>query len=593
MANPSVTIDLVARDKRFNAAMTRLQGVLRNVAARMQRVSQAARRMLLVGGLAMAGLLKAASDYEETISKFKAVFKDQSDAAQKWSVDTARVLNRSRTNLLAYMATLQDTFVPFGFARDRAFELSKQITQLGIDLASFNNMADSEAIQLLTSALVGNHEAVRRFGVLITQATLNQKLFQMGIAGGTKAATEQEKVLARIALLLEMTSDAQGDAARTAESFANQLKGLTADVTDLAVALGQIFIPRIGRLLELFRRMTSAAKEWIAQNVALARTLGDVALGVGAVTFAVAGLSAALATLGFGAAGLAALSAYGAKLAVVAAVIAKATAVLAVPALVGGIVWAWVDQANTIKRAAAEAEYYNERLAAIGRTFRDLALNPTLANQLRAWQDIRTNLKDVVKTLGDAYQPMLDNAMRRVLEIQLAIKKATAEPTRRRDILAPFRGVLELLRTFADLNERGQQFNDQLQEQADRIKEITKTTHERVQEELKLLEILRLQGLITEQDYARRRKQLAEQAAQTSGQALAGTFEALTATHRRIQQAALRRADPTIAPIVQTAQNTKMAIAVQEKIARAIKNVLDWLKNIPQPGTALVGIYGP
>jgi hypothetical protein len=91
-------------------------------------------------------------------------------------------------------------------------------------MASFNNESEANVIRDLQSALVGNHETVRKYGVIITQATLDQELLNTGIEGGIREATEQEKVMARMNIILKGTTDAQGDAARTAGSFANSIK---------------------------------------------------------------------------------------------------------------------------------------------------------------------------------------------------------------------------------------------------------------------------------------------------------------------------------------------------------------------------------
>jgi len=213
------------------------------------RAAVHARRLFVVGAVAAAGFVHAAANAEEVTSKFNAVFKDQTVAARKWSDDFAKSLNRSRFSVERYMSSFQDTFVPMGFARTEATELSKQLTRLTLDLSSFNNVDAGEAAQLLTSALVGNHEAVRRFGVIITEATLEQELFRMGIKGGTRAASELQKVQARLNLVMQMTTDAQGDAARTANSTANQIKALRDQFFDMSVEVGNSLIPVAKQLL--------------------------------------------------------------------------------------------------------------------------------------------------------------------------------------------------------------------------------------------------------------------------------------------------------------------------------------------------------
>lgn len=184
------------------------------------------------------GMSKAASDFEETASKFRAVFKEFSAETETWVENFTAAVGRSKGEVLDWMARLQDTFVPLGFARDKAAELSAQLTTLGVDLASFNNMVDQDVIENLTSAITGQHIAVRKYGIVLNEQTLNQALWNAGIKGGVRAATNLEKVQARLAIIMGATTDAQGDAIRTAGSFENQMKFVASAMQAVRVELG-------------------------------------------------------------------------------------------------------------------------------------------------------------------------------------------------------------------------------------------------------------------------------------------------------------------------------------------------------------------
>ena len=116
-------------------------------------------------------------------------------------------------------------------------------------------------MEAFQSALVGNHETVRRFGVVITEATLNQELMRMGIEKGSKAATNVQKVQARLNLITRGTADAHGDAARTADSFANRTRALKADLNELAGELGTILLPAVTQIVE--ELLAGACRAWV------------------------------------------------------------------------------------------------------------------------------------------------------------------------------------------------------------------------------------------------------------------------------------------------------------------------------------------
>jgi hypothetical protein len=152
-------------------------------------------------------------------------------------------VGRSRFQLEEMAASVQDTFVPMGFARGEAADLSVQLAKLATDVASFNNASDTETMRAFQSALVGNHETVRRFGIVITEAELQAELFRMGITKSKDQITAAEKVQARLNLILAGTTDAQGDAARTADSYANQVKAMEASIDELKAAIGTEMMP--------------------------------------------------------------------------------------------------------------------------------------------------------------------------------------------------------------------------------------------------------------------------------------------------------------------------------------------------------------
>jgi len=227
------------------------------------------------GARAGAALINLASDVEEMQGKSKVVFgafRDETVAALEAFGDE---VGRSTHELEGMASSIQDTFVPMGFARGEAAKLSVELTKLAVDVASFNNANDTETMEAFQSALVGNHETVRRFGVVITEATLKQELLRMGIKRTGNEVTNAEKVQARLNLIIAGTSDAQGDALRTAGSFANQLRGLKADLAELGVELGTIFLPIVTKIVGVLRDAAKATREFLQSIGVLSRPAAE------------------------------------------------------------------------------------------------------------------------------------------------------------------------------------------------------------------------------------------------------------------------------------------------------------------------------
>ena len=246
-----VKVHITGDMRDLDVALRQAQGATSRAANRMRAsFASLGRGVANVGALIAAAIaagvsmsVREAAGAEEIRSKFNAVFRGSADDVRDWAETTADAASRSSIALEQYLSTFQDTFVPLGFAREEAAQFSQTLTQLSLDLASFNNESEPDTVRALQSALVGNHETVRRYGVIIDQAALNAELLNMGIRGGTDAATAQQMAMARLNIIMAGTSDAQGDAARTADSATNQYRALRAEIRDAAVAIGDSFMP--------------------------------------------------------------------------------------------------------------------------------------------------------------------------------------------------------------------------------------------------------------------------------------------------------------------------------------------------------------
>jgi|9_EtaG_2_1085328.scaffolds.fasta_scaffold00224_3 hypothetical protein len=219
-------------------------------------------------------LVKFASGVEEMQAKSSVVFGEFTKTVRSELEAFGDSVGRSTHELEGMAASVQDTFVPLGFARGEAAQLSTQLTKLAVDVASFNNASDTETMAAFQSAIVGNHETVRRFGIIITEATLQQELFRMGINKTSQEATNQEKVQARLNLIMAGTTDAQGDAARTSGSFANQSKALTAALEELAVNVLTPLLPALSGIVGGLVDATNATNQFLTA-IGLLEEQGD------------------------------------------------------------------------------------------------------------------------------------------------------------------------------------------------------------------------------------------------------------------------------------------------------------------------------
>jgi len=264
MAAPSLWVNLGLRSAAFDRGLNRSRGKLKGFSRDSVQLSHVMKGVLRstlalagVGGMGYlaASFVRTASMAEETGAKFDMVFKDLSGSTRKWAVEFGDDVGRATHHVEGWLAGLQDTFVPLGIARDESAELSKSLVKLAVDVASFNNKADADVIRDFTSALVGNHETVRKYGIIISESAIKQEALASGLNKTYSQLTDLEKVQMRYSLIQQGTTDAQGDAIRTASSFANQVKRLKANWEEFSASAGKPAIIVLADLLDSLNKI--------------------------------------------------------------------------------------------------------------------------------------------------------------------------------------------------------------------------------------------------------------------------------------------------------------------------------------------------
>ena len=186
----------------------------------------------------------AATDMNETLSKVGVLFGDGAGQVEAFADKAATSLGQSKQQALDAAATFATFGKSAGLTGGDLAKFSTDFTGLASDLASFNNTSPQEAIDAIGAALRGEAEPLRRYGVLLDDASMRQKALELGIISSTKEAlTPQQKVLAAQALIMAQTTAAQGDFARTSGGLANQQRILAAQFENVKAKIGQAFLP--------------------------------------------------------------------------------------------------------------------------------------------------------------------------------------------------------------------------------------------------------------------------------------------------------------------------------------------------------------
>lgn len=186
---------------------------------------------------------KFASDLGEVQSKVSVVFGEAAGDVEAFAAEAATAYGLSERAALEYSGTLGAIFTAQGLGADAAADLSTSLVGLASDFASFNNLAPEEAFGKLRAGILGESEPLKDLGIAFNAAAVDAKALEMGLGGVSGELTEAEKIQARYALIMEQSTTAQGDFARTSDSAANQARIMAAQAEEAAAAFGELILP--------------------------------------------------------------------------------------------------------------------------------------------------------------------------------------------------------------------------------------------------------------------------------------------------------------------------------------------------------------
>ena len=255
----TLTLALVADVDKFKKGLNKAENESKTFSGNLKSVlKKGALAFAALGAAAVTASVKigkdallAAADFNEEISKSEVIFGNVAKDVQNFAKNATRAIGLNRNEALKASSTFATFGKAAGLSGKELSDFSIDFVTLAADLASFNNTTPEQAIQAIGSALRGENEPIRNYGVLINEASLKQIALRDGIIKTTnEALTPQEKVLATTKLLFEQTLDAQGDFDRTRDSFTNTLKIFRQSWADIRIELGEKLLPTFTNLLQ-------------------------------------------------------------------------------------------------------------------------------------------------------------------------------------------------------------------------------------------------------------------------------------------------------------------------------------------------------
>ena len=275
-----IGLDLVVNENRFRAQMSgigntarRATNALQNqIQPQLEGITGIAKKAGMALGAAFGvkkivdfgkQCLELGSDLAEVQNVVDVTFPSMTAQVDKFAKNAAQSFGLSETMAKQYTGTFGAMAKAFGFTEQQAYDMGSALTGLAGDVASFYNLSQDEAYTKIKSVFTGETESLKDLGVVMTQTALDSYALANGFGKTTSAMTEAEKVALRYQFVQDQLSAAQGDFARTSDSWANQCRILSLQLQSLMATVGQglinLFTPVIKVINTVIGKLTTLA----------------------------------------------------------------------------------------------------------------------------------------------------------------------------------------------------------------------------------------------------------------------------------------------------------------------------------------------
>lgn len=228
-----------------------------------------------------AAIYKYSSDLTEAENKTKEVFKNMSGDVLTWSQTSLDKMGMARSTALDAVSLYGGMATAMGLTRKRATDMSKSLTELSVDLASFHNTSLDQASTALKSIFTGETETLKNYGIVMTEANLKAYALSQGIKTNYSEMSQAEKVQLRYNFVLNASKDAIGDYERNCGEAASQMKKLPEALKELATSFKDNVEPVITPIITSLNGAIVSFGKWskTTKNVVTVAAVSIAALG--------------------------------------------------------------------------------------------------------------------------------------------------------------------------------------------------------------------------------------------------------------------------------------------------------------------------
>ena len=271
---PSKIKSAINSTTHFSSANQKASTSLSSLASQLETIKKRAAQLVSLKAIAtyLANAVTKFNDFYEATDLFNNAMGELSGQATELINKMESLLGIDPTEAMTNIATIQSLATSFGLASDKAYILSKNLTQLAYDESSYWNKDTATTFTAIASAISGELEPIRRLGVDLSQARLQQELLALGFNKQVSSLSQADKAVLRYIAIMKQTANVQGNLAQTISSPANMVRILKSEISQLAKAVGQLLYPAFKAILPVLIAAVDLIKEFV---VSLASVFGQ------------------------------------------------------------------------------------------------------------------------------------------------------------------------------------------------------------------------------------------------------------------------------------------------------------------------------
>ena len=271
---PSKIKSAINSTTRFSSANQKASSSLSSLASQLENIKKRAAQLVSLKAIStyLANAVAKFNDFYEATDLFNNAMGELSGQATELINKMESLLGIDPTEAMTNIATIQSLATSFGLASDKAYILSKNLTQLAYDESSYWNKDTATTFTAISSAISGELEPIRRLGVDLSQARLQQELLSLGFTQQVSSLSQADKAILRYIAIMKQTTNIQGNLAQTISSPANMVRILKSEISQLAKAVGQLLYPAFKAILPVLIAAVDLIKEFV---VSLASVFGQ------------------------------------------------------------------------------------------------------------------------------------------------------------------------------------------------------------------------------------------------------------------------------------------------------------------------------